>query len=103
LRNKLLEAYRLAAKQNSQSQEKQKDRYDLRTRGSVLEIGDSVLVKKVAFNGKHKLANQWEDDTYVAIEQPNPDIPVYVVRKQTGEGKKRTLHRNLLSYISLLS
>jgi 1-acyl-sn-glycerol-3-phosphate acyltransferase len=51
LRNKLLEAYRLAAKQNSQSQEKQKNRYDLRTRGSVLEIGDSVLVKKVAFDG----------------------------------------------------
>jgi len=30
------------------------------------------------------------------IRKPNPDIPVYVVRKEDGDGCLKTLHRNLL-------
>ena len=66
-------------------------------------MGDRVLVKIVAFEGKHKLSNKWEDEPYVVLRQPNPDIPVYVVRKESGEGRKRTLHRNLLLPIGFLN
>ena len=55
-----------------------------------------MLVKIVAFDGKHKISDRWEDDIYVVVRQPNPMIPVFIVQKESGEGKKRTLHRNLL-------
>lgn len=38
------------------------------------------MVKIVAFEGKHKLANRWEEEPYVVLDRPNPDIPVYIVR-----------------------
>ena len=48
------------------------------------------------FSGKSKLSDKWEKDPYVVIEKPISDIPVYRVRKESGSGKVRTLHRNLL-------
>jgi len=53
-------------------------------------------VKIVAFDGRHKLADKWEDDVYVILGQPNPSIPVYTVGKENGDGRKKVLHRNLL-------
>jgi hypothetical protein len=53
-------------------------------------------VKIVSFEGKHKIADKWEEDVYTVLKQPNPTISMYVVRKDSGEGRKRTLHRNLL-------
>ena len=57
---------------------------------------DKVLVKKVAFDGKHKRADQWEEDPYIVKKIPNPEIPVYVVKKESDQDKEGTLHRNLL-------
>lgn len=81
LRERLLESYRVAVEQIQRAQKKQKDRYDLRSRGTLVQPGDKVPVKIVAFDGKHKLANKWEEDIYVVLKQPNPDIPVYTVKK----------------------
>lgn len=72
-------------------------------RGAVLEVGDRVLVRVVHFEGKHKLANKWEEEPYIIIAQPNSQIPVYTVRKENGDGKERTLHRNLLYPIGFIS
>jgi hypothetical protein len=36
-------------------------------------------VRVLAFGGKHKLANKWEEEVYVVTKQPNPDVPVYTV------------------------
>ena len=30
------------------------------------------------------------------VDQPNKDIPVYIVKREHGRGKRRMLHRNLL-------
>ena len=60
-------------------------------------------MKIVAFDGKHKLANKWEDEPYIVLSQPNSDVPVYVVRKETGEGRERILNRNLLLPIGNLT
>ena len=46
------------------------------------------------------MADRWEEIPYDVIDQPNPEIPVYKVRKENGEGPIRTLHRNLLYPIS---
>ena len=68
----------------------------MKVRGAVIQSGDRVLVKRVAFEGKHKLSDKWEDEPYIVHSQPNPDVPVYVVRKETNDKHQRTLHRNLL-------
>ncbi|VDI33668.1 Hypothetical predicted protein [Mytilus galloprovincialis] len=57
---------------------------------------DRVLVKILAFDGTHKLQDKWEEEPYVILDQPNTELPVYVVRKENGHGRKRTLHRNHL-------
>ncbi|KAK3103801.1 hypothetical protein FSP39_021997 [Pinctada imbricata] len=103
LQNRLQQSYKLATEANKKAQERQKAHYDLRVRGGKVEIGDRVLVKIVAFDGKHKLANKWEEDPYIVLAKPNNDIPVYVVRKESGEGRRRTLHRNLLLPIGYLN
>lgn len=50
----------------------------------------------MAHDGRHKIADKREQDIYNVISRPNPDIPVFVVRKEEGTGRTRTLHRNLL-------
>ena len=96
LRDRLTHAYKLAAETSRKAQSRQKEDYDLRVRGAAVQKGDRVLVKIVAHDGKHKLADKWEDVPYVVMDQPNPDIPVFNVMREDGAGKMRTLHRNLL-------
>ena len=96
LRQRLKYAYETASKQAGKSAERYKKAYDSRARESVLKQGDLVLVKRVAFSGKHKLEDRWEKDLYKVVNKPNSSIPVYVVERVNGKGPKRTLHRNLL-------
>ena len=75
--------------------ERNRIRYNKNAKNIALEPDDLVLVRVVAHKGKHKIQNKWEDDEYVVVKQPNPDIPVYTVKPVLG-GRERTLHRNLL-------
>ena len=103
LKKRLKEAYNIATTRISKSQEKQKESYDSKVRGGVPLVGDRVLVKIVAFDGRHKLSNVWEDEPYVIMDQPNVGIPVFKVKKENGTGKVRTLHRNLLLPIGYIT
>lgn len=96
LKDRLKFSYNLALKNIQDAQARQKRNYDVKIKSSVLKPDDLVLVKFVAFDGRHKLADKWENDPYVVINQPNDNIPVYRVKNQNGEGKIRVLHRNLL-------
>ena len=102
LKKRLKQSYELATSALRDSRLKQKEGYDLKVRGATIQPGDRVLVKILAFEGKHKLADRWEEDPYIVLEQRNPEIPVFVVQKESGEGRKRTLHRNLLLPIGTL-
>ena len=55
----------------------------------------------MAFGGKHKIADKWSDEMFVVIEQPNLEIPIYRVRRETSlDGEKfLTLHRNPILYL----
>jgi hypothetical protein len=66
------------------------------TRESEEPLLDRALVKIVAFKEKHKLTDKWEQEPYKVLGQPNPDIPVFTVQREDGEGRKRNLHKNLL-------
>ena len=102
LKERLDLAYKLALARSEKSSSRHKSHYDKRVRGSSVHIGDRVLVKNVTIRGKHKLANAWEDPVYEVVEQPNDDIPVFVVKREDGKGAKRTLHRNLLLPVNFL-
>jgi len=64
--------------------------YDRKAKTATLSIGDQVLVMQFAFEGKHKIADKYEEDLYEIVDQPKLDIPVYTIRRET-DGKERTL------------
>jgi len=90
------DAYRIARNNIGKSQVRSKARYDRKVKGTSLGCGDLVLVKKVTFDeGKHKLADKWEDKPYEVLKKMDGS-PVYEVRSQSGKGRIRKLHRNML-------
>ena len=104
LRERLSRSYDLARKMSNMSKGRHKQLRDRRCRAAILTVGDRVLVRKLAFTGKHKLADKWEPEVHVIISQPNEDIPVYTIEpelRHSKDGKKkrrvqRTIHRNHL-------
>ena len=103
LQHRLREAYQLAANSAKRSQHRQKENYDRKVKGAILHIGDRVLVRIIAFESTHKLSDKWEEDIYVIVDQPNKDIPVYIVKKENGQGRRRTLHRNHLLPLGIVT
>ena len=85
LKKGLKKAYELADSSMKRSQADQEDRYEKRIQGTVLEL-----------QGTHKIADKWSQDVYVVVKKPNADIPVYKVKPETGSGRARVLHCNLL-------
>jgi transposase InsO family protein len=102
LKEKLSKAYERANEKSKKAKFRQKKYFDMKSRCAVVSPGDRVLVKVVAFQGKHKIADKWERNPYIVTSQPNLDIPVYKVQREDGIGKVRTLHRNLLLPIGSL-
>lgn len=100
LKMRLEYAFEKAQTAAKNSSRKQKEYYDRKARAAVLSKGDRVLVRKTGVHEHDKLADKWESETYVVVEQPNPSIPVYVVKPEAGR-KKRVLHRNLLLPIGM--
>ncbi len=102
LRKRLQDAYRIATAEADKARLSQKKNHDRHVRGATVEVGGRVLVKILAHIGKDKLADRWEQCPYLVLQQPNSDIPVFVVQREDGIGPKKTLHRNHLLPISSL-
>ena len=96
LRDRISFAYKKAQEVSKKASAKHKLNYDLRARSSVLRPGDRVLVRNAGVRGKCKLADRWEKDPYLVIDQPNDDVPVYMVKREGSRSKTRFLHRNFL-------
>ena len=88
-------AYKKAKEMSQKQAQKYKSSYDKKIKGSQLQVNDIVLVKRVAWKGRHQIQNKWEPSEYIVIEQPNLKVPVYKV-KSLEDNKIRTLHRNML-------
>ena len=95
LRRRLRFAHKKAKQVAGRQQARHKGLYDRRCKGAALDIGDLVLVKKTAWEGRHKIQDRWESDEYQVIGQPTPGIPLYEVRCIAWD-KTRVLHCNLL-------
>ena len=88
-------AYKKATEMSQKQAQKYKSSYDKKVKGSQLQVNDIVLVKRVAWKGRHKIQNKWEPSEYIVVEQPNLKVPVYRV-KSLEDNKVRVLHRNML-------
>ena len=95
LKQRLIFAYKKAKEMSQKQAQKYKSSYDRKAKGSQLRESDIVLVKRVAWKGRHKIQNKWEPSEYIVIEQPNLKVPVYKV-KSLEDGKIKILHRNML-------
>ena len=95
LRGQLRDAYNMASAVNDKARQNQKRLCDRNTRGIMPQIGDLVLVRQLGLKGKHKLADKWEDDIYQILDK-DTNLPFYKVKKENGNGRIRTLHRNHL-------
>ena len=96
LQRRLNWSHKVAKKQMEKEALKAKIYYDRRVRCSQLSPGDLVLVKRMAFKGKHKVQNRWEQDIYKVLDTCRGSTLVLRVQKEDGTGKIRILHRNLL-------
>lgn len=57
-----------------------------------MHVGDHVLLRILAYDGKHKIADKFEENVYVIKSKPNQDIPVFVISDK--DGHQKTAHRN---------
>jgi hypothetical protein len=55
-----------------------------------------VLVRRKAFEGKHKINDRWENEVYEVDKRIDEKLPVYRVISTKVKDKERTLHRNML-------
>ena len=86
LRDRIKQAYNLASESAHKNQLRQKNNYDIRACTTVSVEGDHVLVKIWSFEGRHKLANKWEDGVYKVLEHRVKNVPVYIVQLEDGTG-----------------
>ena len=95
LKQRLNFAYKKAKEMSQKQDQIYKSSYDRKVKGSQLKENDIVLVKRVAWKGRHKIQYKWEPSEYIVVEQPNLKVPVYKV-KSLEDSKIRVLHRNML-------
>ena len=96
LKKRLQFAYKVASKEAQKAGERNKAYYDVKVREATLDIGDRVLIRQVAFKGRHKISDKWMKDPYIVIGVPIAGIPVFQVQKESDTSVVKTLHRNLL-------
>ena len=96
LKKRLRYAYKVAASEAEKNAHRHKAQYDAKVREATLDIGDRVLIRNVGLKGKHKLADKWDKYTYIVIDMPDKNIPVYKVQKESGDASVKILHRNMM-------
>ena len=100
LKERLTFAYNKAKQKANKTALTNKSYYDKKAKAVVLKPDDIVLVRNISQRGKQKIADKWETDPYIVVQQPNMETPVYVLRKKDSSSRKtKTLHRRLTFWI----
>ena len=98
----LQEALNIASRNAHAKVESGKLQYDKKVHSTALEPGDRVLVRNLSERGgPGKIRSHWEQDVYIVVKRQR-ESPVYIVKKENGQGTERVLHRNLLLQCDLL-
>ena len=90
------EAYTKAHLQTNSEADQQKWYYDRATTTMQLMLGDIILMKLDAFQGKRKAKDRWSEVEYVVTCQVTNDMPVYEVRDDGGNVKVTHCNRLFL-------
>uniref|UniRef100_A0A8C6Q036 Gypsy retrotransposon integrase-like protein 1 n=2 Tax=Nothobranchius furzeri TaxID=105023 RepID=A0A8C6Q036_NOTFU len=102
-RVRMSEAYQLASSTASKQAMRGKALYDRKIHGAELYPGCRVLVRNLnEKGGPGKLRAFWEEQVYVVKERKH-DSPVYEIQPESGKGRVRVIHRNLLLPCDFLS
>ena len=78
--------------------EKQKRYYNQATSTTQLVLGDMVLMKNDAYQGKWKVKDQWSETEYVLVRQVTDGIPAYKVKDEARN--VQTVHCNRLFLVA---
>ena len=97
LQDRIATTRKIVEQRVEKSKGKQRKYYDRKARPVHISVGDKVLGRKTAFDGKHEIADRFEENEYTVVHQPREDIPVFKVKYLD---RIRTLHRNLLFIVS---
>ena len=92
------EAYTEVHLQTNSKADWQKSYYDKVTSTVQLMLGNVVLMKLDAFQGKRMVKDRWSEAEYVVICQVTNDIPMYEVRDDGGNVK--VTHHNRLFLVA---
>ena len=85
IRHHFKEAYTEAHIQTNLEADQQKQNYDRATSTVQLVLGDAVLLKQDAFQGKRKMKDRWGNEVYEVVRQVAPDMPTYKVCESSTE------------------
>ena len=91
LKKRLQFAYKVASKEAQKAADRNKENYDLKVREATLDAGDRVLIRQIAFKGRHKISDKWDKDPYVVIDTPIAGIPVFKVQKESAQLLRRAI------------
>ena len=86
------EAYAEAHLQTNCEAKKQKQYYDRTMSTMQLVLGDVVLMKNDAYQGKQKVKDWWSETEYVVVCQVADGVTAYEVKDEAGNVK--TIHCN---------
>lgn len=95
MQRELKAAFQLAEAAAEKKNDGNKRRYDKRIHYSHLAPGDRVLIRNLGLQGKHKLADRWGSVPYV-VQSQMPNLPVFRLKPEVGDGPVKILHRNHL-------
>lgn len=101
LKHRTKQAYGITSKEAGKSSEqkkkqKNKKQYNRKITGSILDIKDRVLVRKVGVQRKCKLVDKREQEPDVVVNIPHSETPVLKVQRESRKRPIRTLHKNML-------
>ena len=95
------EAYTEAHIQTNLKADWQKQNYDRATSTVQLVLGDAILLKQDAFQGKRKMKDRWGDAECEVVCQVAPDMPAYEMHDRSGNA--RVIHQNRLFLVASIS
>ena len=98
VRRCLKEAYAEAHLQMNREAEKQKQYYDRTMSTMQLVLGNVVLMKNDAYQGKRKVKDWWSETEYVVVCQVADGVPAYEVKDEAGN--VQTVHCNQLLLVA---
>lgn len=99
LKKRMETTQKIVKQWTEESQKKQKIQFDKKAKAAKITVGDKVLVKILAFEGRHKIADKFEEEVYQVTEQQKPEIPVFKIKSPSGVEK--ILHRNHLLPVAI--